>query len=70
MVFLLLSACAPSLESFDDHGGVIRHTQLGSNMAGVMAMANSYCSKLGGKHARITSEELVVSDTVAFDCAP
>jgi len=64
---LITAACAPSLESFNKDGGVIRHTQAGTNMAGVQAMADKYCGQ-SGKSARITSTDIVWSDDVAFDC--
>ena len=64
---LILAGCQPSLESFNERGGVIRHTQAGSNMAGVQAMADKYCA-IYGRVAKITSTDILLSDTVTFDC--
>jgi hypothetical protein len=64
---LILAGCQPSLESFNERGGVIRHTQAGSNMAGVQAMADKYCA-IYNRVARITSTDVFWSDDVTFDC--
>lgn len=62
-----LAGCAPSLDAFNERGGVIRHTQAGGNMAGVLAVADKYCGQLG-KVARLGDKDLFWSDTVNFEC--
>jgi hypothetical protein len=68
MALVAIASCAPSLEAFNENGGVIRHTQAGSNMAGVLEVADKYCRQIGRSGARLTSSDIFWSDTVTFEC--
>ena len=61
-----LAACAPSLEGANERGGIIRHTQAGTNIGAVFALANDHCQKYG-RVAQITGTD-GWTDTVSFAC--
>ena len=66
---LPLAACAgPSLEAFNDRGGVISYHMVNSNMADVLAVADRYCAG-GGRKAKLgTSSMALTAMNVNFEC--
>lgn len=66
-VVFTLVGCAPSLDAFNERGGVIRHTQMGTNMQGVLALADQHCKQFD-RVAQITGTDVALSDTVSFNC--
>jgi hypothetical protein len=66
---LSLAACAgPSIEAFNDRGGVISYHMVNSNMADVLAVAERYCAGLGRK-AKLGSSSMGLSAmNVNFEC--
>ena len=67
LAVLTLSSCAPTLDAANERGGVVRHTQAGTNMQGVLAIADQHCRKYG-RVAQITGTDVLWSDTVTFNC--
>jgi putative hemolysin len=68
---LLLAACAgPSLEAFNDRGGVISYHMVNSNMADVLAVAERYCAGQGRKARLGTANETLPLPYVPRDDAP
>jgi hypothetical protein len=68
-VVLVLVACSgPSLDAFNDRGGVISYHMVNSNMADVLAVAEKYCGGLGRK-ARLGSQSMgMTAMNVNFEC--
>jgi hypothetical protein len=66
---LALAACGgPSLDAFNDRGGVISYHMVNSSMADVMTVAERYCSGIGRKAKLGTPSLGVTSMNVSFDC--
>ena len=66
---LLLAACSgPSLEAFNDRGGVISYHMVSSSMADVLAVAERYCGGIGRK-AKLGSQSMgLTAMNVNFEC--
>jgi len=66
---LLLAACSgPSLDAFNDRGGVISYHMVNSDMADVLAVADHYCAGLGRKAKLGTPSMGLTSMNVSFEC--
>lgn len=66
---VLLAACAgPSLEAFNDRGGVISYHVVSSSMADVLAVAERYCGGIGRKAKLGTPTMGMTSMNVSFEC--
>ena len=67
-VFALpLAACAgPSLEAFNDRGGVISYHMVNSSMADVLTVAERYCAGIGRKAKLGTPTMGMTSMNVSF----
>jgi hypothetical protein len=66
---LPLAACTgPSLEAFNDRGGVIGYHMVNSNMADVLAVAERYCAGQGRKARLGTSSIALTAMNVSFEC--
>jgi hypothetical protein len=66
---LPLIACGgPSIEAFNDRGGVISYHMVNSNMADVLAVAERYCSQLGRKAKLGSSSMGMTAMNVNFEC--
>ncbi len=64
-----LAACAgPSIEAFNDRGGVISYHMVNSNMADVLAVAERYCAGLGRKAKLGTPTMGLSAMNVSFEC--
>jgi hypothetical protein len=64
-----LAACAgPSLEAFNDRGGVISYHMVSSSMADVLAVAERYCAGIGRKAKLGSSSMGMTSMNVPFEC--
>jgi hypothetical protein len=69
LALLTLTGCSgPSLEAFNDRGGVVSYHMVNSSMADVLAVAENYCSKLGRKAKLGTSSVGMTSMEVPFEC--
>jgi hypothetical protein len=64
-----LAACAgPSLEAFNDRGGVISYHMVNSSMADVLTVAERYCAGIGRK-AKLGAPTMgMTAMNVSFDC--
>jgi putative hemolysin len=66
---LPLTACAgPSIEAFNDRGGVISYHMVNSSMADVLAVAERYCAGIGRKAKLGTPSMGMTSMNVSFEC--
>ena len=68
-ICLTLAACSgPSLETFNDRGGVISYHIVNSNLNDVMAVAERYCAQFGKKAKLGTPAVGWDSMNVSFGC--
>lgn len=66
---LPLAACGgPSLDAFNDRGGVISYHMVSSNLAEVLAVADRYCSRFGRKGKLGKSSIGMTAMNVNFEC--
>jgi hypothetical protein len=66
---LALSTCSgPSLETFNDRGGLISYHIVNSNLNDVQAVAERYCAQLGKKAKLGTPAVGWDSMNVSFEC--
>jgi hypothetical protein len=64
-----LATCAgPSLEAFNDRGGVISYHMVNSSMADLLAVAERYCAGIGRKAKLGASTMGMTSMNVSFEC--
>jgi hypothetical protein len=64
-----LAACAgPSLDAFNDRGGVISYHMANASTADVLAVAERYCAGIGRKAKLGTPAIGMTSWNVSFDC--
>jgi len=66
---LSLAACAgPSLDAFNDRGGVVSYHIVNSSTADVLAVAERYCAGIGRKAKLGTPAMGMTSMNVSFEC--
>jgi hypothetical protein len=69
LLTLVLGACGgPSLDAFNDRGGVISYHIVNSSMADVLAVAERYCEGIGRKATLGTPTMGMTSMNVTFEC--
>jgi hypothetical protein len=69
LLALILCACGgPSLDAFNDRGGVISYHMVNSSMADVLAVAERYCAGVGRKARLGNSSMGLTSMNVTFEC--
>lgn len=66
---LALTGCAgPSLDAFNDRGGVISYHMVSSSMADVLTVAERYCAGIGRKAKLGSSSMGMTAMNVTFEC--
>lgn len=69
LLVLSLAACAgPTLEAFNDRGGVVDYHMVNSSMSDVLAVAERYCAGIGRKARLGTPTMGLTSMQVSFEC--
>lgn len=65
LLALLLGGCAPSLQAFNETGGMVRRVR-DTGVKEAMRLADAKCQK-GGKRAKMTGRDMWAS-TITYEC--